>query len=176
MEAWTGRRKNALQRLRPPLCENGAQKAARPKIAPAIELASSGWSTATDIREWNPFLARVEQHQFFSRRERAGPYGSCGRGLFRGQKASDGDQPDYPPLPTPARRNSPDCAMDTPEEHSSGESSIEIESLSVLGASEDELIWAPDPDDGISQFIDAAAHRLLEQYRIPKGTYLSAPE
>ncbi len=41
--------------------------------------------------------------------------------------------------------------MDTSEEHSSGESSIEIESLSVSEVSEDELIWAPDPDDGISR-------------------------
>lgn len=46
MEAWTRRRKNALQRMRPPLCETGAQKAARPEIAPAIELAGPGWSTA----------------------------------------------------------------------------------------------------------------------------------
>ena len=93
------------------------------------------------------------------------PMAHVGEACSGAQKASDGDQPDYPPLPTPARRNSPDCAMDTPEDHSSGGSSIEIESLSVSGASDDELIWAPDPDDGISQFIDAVAHRLLGEYR-----------
>ncbi|GAB1317912.1 hypothetical protein MFIFM68171_08122 [Madurella fahalii] len=93
------------------------------------------------------------------------PMSHVGEARSGDQKASDGDQPDDPPLPTAARRNLLDCAMDTPEEHSSGESSIEIESLSVSGVSEDELIWAPDPDDGIAQFIDAAAHRLLGEYR-----------
>ena len=93
------------------------------------------------------------------------PIAHVGEARSGDQKALDGDQPDDPPLPTSARRNSPDYAMDTFEEHSSGESSIEIESLSVSGVSEDELIWAPDPDDTISQFIDAAAHRLLGEYR-----------
>ena len=81
------------------------------------------------------------------------------------QKAPDGDQPDDSPLPTPARRSSPHLAVDTSEEHSSEGSSFELESLSVSEVSEDELIWALDPDDGTSRFIDAAAHRLLEKYR-----------
>ena len=37
-------------------------------------------------------------------------------------------------------------------------------SLSVSEVSEDELICAPDPDDRISQFINVAAYRLLEEY------------
>ena len=44
------------------------------------------------------------------------PMAHVGEACSGDQKASDGDQPDDPLLPTLARRNSTDCAMDTPEE------------------------------------------------------------
>ena len=43
------------------------------------------------------------------------PMAYMGEACSGDQKASDGDQPDNPPLPTPAWRNSPDRAIDTPK-------------------------------------------------------------
>ncbi len=94
------------------------------------------------------------------------PMAHVGEARSGDQKASDGDQPDDPPLPTAARRDSTECALDSPREDLSGEEMcIEIESLSISEISEDEFIQAPDPDNATSRFIDAAAHRLLGEYR-----------